>query len=82
MLIYFLSYAKDLLFIQHFFIIFVLGRIIKFYIQPWKKNEKCFIKPGKTKWSELILSLLTAVIGPCLIFQEKSTQQFINLGDF
>ena len=32
------------------------------------------IKPGKgkTKWSELILSLLTAVIGPCLIIQEKS----------
>jgi len=30
------------------------------------------IKPGKIRWSELILSLLTAIIGPCLIFQEKS----------
>ena len=30
------------------------------------------VKPGKIQWNELILSLLTAVMGPCQVFQEKS----------
>ena len=42
MLIYFLTNAKDLLFIQYIFFILVLDRIIKFYNQPWKKNRKMF----------------------------------------
>ena len=36
------------------------------------------VKPGKAKWSELILCFLTAVIGPCLIFQERSKMLLLS----
>jgi hypothetical protein len=51
------------LFLVLIFVYFFVSIIIGYYL---------VVKPKKLGWSELITSLLTAVIAPCLVFQEKS----------
>ena len=75
-----LSYFDILIFTEmvHGFILIRLGLVIflgilfVYAIAYTILGYHLVVKPGKAKWSELILSLLTAVIGPCLIIQEKS----------
>ena len=57
------------LFIVIIFVYGLISTILGYYL---------VVKPEKAKWSELILSLLTAVIGPCLIFQERSKMLLLS----
>ena len=81
-----LTYFDILIFTEtvHGFILIRLGLVIflgilfVYAIAYTILGYHLVVKPGKAKWSELILSLLTAVIGPCLIFQERSKMLLLS----